>query len=326
VGHVVLEVVLLVAGLGLLVVGGDLLVRGASALARILGVPSLVIGLTVVAFGTSAPELAVNLAGSVQGTTAVSFGNVVGSNIANVGLILGLASLVRPLDVHASLISREIPMMILASAVALAMGADGVLGAGPATISRPDGVVLMLLFGVFMYYTVADVIQRSTRDTLAIEAEGYVRARRLRPIAIDVLLVAGGLAALVLGGHVAVKGAVGVARTLGVPEVVIAATIVAVGTSLPELVTSVVAGARGLADIAIGNIVGSNIFNLLLILGLSSTIRPVPVPPGGLGDLLFMVGFSVVLMPFAFTGRRLVRLEGAALLAAYVGYVLWRVV
>jgi cation:H+ antiporter len=275
VGHVVLEVVLLVAGLGLLVVGGDLLVRGASALARILGVPSLVIGLTVVAFGTSAPELAVNLAGSVQGTTAVSFGNVVGSNIANVGLILGLASLVRPLDVHASLISREIPMMILASAVALAMGADGVLGAGPATISRPDGVVLMLLFGVFMYYTVADVIQRSTRDTLAIEAEGYVRARRLRPIAIDVLLVA---------------------------------------------------GARGLADIAIGNIVGSNIFNLLLILGLSSTIRPVPVPPGGLGDLLFMVGFSVVLMPFAFTGRRLVRLEGAALLAAYVGYVLWRVV
>ncbi|MEC9486089.1 MAG: calcium/sodium antiporter [Prosthecochloris sp.] len=321
-----LDSVLLVLGLGLLLGGGNFLVTGASALARTFGVPPLVIGLTVVAFGTSAPELSINLLGTLQGSGEISFGNIIGSNIANIGLILGLTALVRPLVIESVIISREIPMLILVSLFALIAGNDLFLRSSPNVYDRSDGLVFLMLFGVFMYYTIGDVI-RKKQDPLVEEAEAFAGGKGLRDTMINFTMFAGGLGALVFGGKLSVDAAVDIAAALEVPEVIIGLTVVALGTSLPELATSLIATFQGKNDIAVGNVVGSNIFNLLLVNGTCSSISPIDVPAtGGLIDLLMMMLLTLFLLPMSIThGRKIVRWEGALLLLLYLSYNAWRV-
>jgi MscS family membrane protein len=285
---VFLEPLALVAGLMLLIGGGEGLVRGAGALARQLGVPQLVVGLTVVAFGTSAPELAVNVTAAWRGSTDVAFGNVVGSNLANIGLVLAVCGLLRPLAVQGIVVSREIPMMLLATAAACVLALDRLGGRAPELFDRSDGLMLLLLFGVFLYYTAADVLRQRSADPFVQQAGGVAPLDRLRSAAPSALVTGGGLVLLVLGGQLTVWGAIGVAEALGVPRSVIGLTLVALGTSLPELATGIVAVRRGHTDLAMGSVVGSNIFNLLFILGVTSTLHPVELPAGGAMDLLVL--------------------------------------
>lgn len=322
-----MDLLILAGGLALLLLGGYALVTGASGLASSFGISQIVIGLTVVAFGTSAPELAVNLTAALRGSTGISFGNVIGSNLANLGLILGTAALVRPLVIESRVVAREIPMMLLATAAAAVLGLAPDLRLLPGSFERADGAMLLLLFGVFLYNAVRDVVHARHPDPVVEEARLSVERREPRRKRLqNALLTVLGLIGLYLGGELTVAGATGIARSIGLSEAVIGLTIVAVGTSLPELVTSVIAALRGQEDIAVGNVVGSNVFNLLLILGLSATVRPVEVPAGGVLDLAALVGLSLLLLPFSMTnGRTLVRWEGGVLLVAWIGYTAARV-
>lgn len=323
----VIQIFLLAVGLVLLLGGGDLLVRGASALAGTFGISPLVIGLTVVAFGTSAPELAVNLLSAFQGNTEISFGNIIGSNIANIGLIIGICAIIKPLKIEGVVIAREIPMMVLASLITLVAGTDVFLRGSPNRFDRSDGLVALLIFGVFLFYTIGDVISKRKTDPLLQQAEVIYERKSSDKTVHNLFLFFTGLILLVLGGKVAVDAAVRVAELLNVPRVIIGLTILAIGTSLPELVTSVIATRKGQTDIAIGNIVGSNIFNLLFVNGICSTVRPIAVPAsGGVADLFMMVFLSIVLLPLCISDKRkLVRLEGGFLLTLYLGFSFWRI-
>ena len=303
-----LDAVYLLGGLALLLLGGAWLVKGAVALAERLGVPALVIGLTVVAFGTSTPELVVNLAAAYRGDASVGFGNVVGSNIANIGLLLGITALYRVLAV-------------------LVLAEDRLLtGREIDRFDRDDGIVLLLLFGVFLYYTLVDALRSRNQgfEVVGTESNGVEAVvESSMSMGASLGLVVGGLLLLIVGGQGTVVGATGVATALGVPEVVIALTVVAIGTSLPELATCLVAARKGQTDLAIGNIVGSNIYNLLFIFGTTAAISPIDLPAGGIVDLLVMAGFSVALLPLALSGKSLSRVEAGALLLCYGGYVAW---
>lgn len=318
-----IDALILALGLGLLLLGGDWVVRGSTGLARRLGVSPLVVGMTILGFGTSAPELAVNITASVRGTGAVAFGNIAGSNVANVGLILGITAMLRPLAIHSTVLTREMPMMLLASSAALVMGFDGLRGLPTSDYDRPEGLLLLLLFVVFLYYTFGDAVRGRAADPLAEQSERHT-AGAASGLLVSGALVTLGIVALVLGGRSTVSGAVAIASDLGVPEGIIGLTVVAVGTSLPELSASISAALKGEPDLAVGNVVGSNIFNLIFILGLTATARPVPVPPGGHWDLLAMVLFAAVLLPFAFTRREISRTEGALLMAGYLVFVVMR--
>ncbi|MEI7642701.1 MAG: calcium/sodium antiporter [Chloroflexales bacterium] len=304
--------VLFVAGIVLLIWGADLLVRGAAHLAAAVGVPPLIIGLTVVAMGTSAPELAVSLQAALSGQADLTLGNVVGSNIANVLLILGLAALVAPLIVASRLLQREVPAMIGISLLFWLLAADGV-------ISRLDGVVLIILLSAFMAVTIW-----SERRAPAPPGSPSARSDRTRwGLARNLGLVLGGLILLVAGAEWLVEGAVVFARTLGVSELIIGLTIVAVGTSLPEIATSILASLRGERDIAVGNVVGSNILNLLAVLGLTALISPQPitVPASALAfDIPVMVAAAVACLPIFFNGRMIARWEGTLFVSYYVAY------
>jgi cation:H+ antiporter len=318
------ELLSLAAGVLILLLGGFLVVEGASSLAHRLGVSDLVVGLTVVAFGTSAPELAVNVSALASGQAGVAWGNVVGSNIANIGLILGLAALIRPLDIQSELLTRELPMMLLATAAVVVLALEPTLTGRTGRLDRGDGLILLLLFTVFLYGAVRAVYRKRDADALlsssAAAAPAVTRVAPLRSIA----MLLGGLAALAGGGFLAVEGATLLAARAGVPPAVMGATVVAVGTSLPELVTSLVAAVRGAADLAVGNVVGSNIFNLLFILGFTATASPIEVPATGYRDLAALAVLSLLVLPFALTNdRTVVRREGFILLAMWLGYVGW---
>lgn len=314
----------LALGLAILLSGGELLVRGASALAEALGVSPLWIGLTVVAFGTSAPELAVNVLATLEDRAGIGFGNVVGSNLANVGLVVGCAALLRPIHIHGLVIAREIPMMLLATAAAIAMACDSAIGSPPDTLTRGDGAVLLLFFLVFLYYTIGD-FARQRASTRARDLGVEIPAKRDTRAAISSALCAAGLLLLVLGAERTVEAATRLAGALGASQALIGLTVVAIGTSLPELMASLVAARRGHAEIAVGNLVGSNIFNLLFVLGVSSALRPIAVPPGGHLDLLCAGALSLLLLAVSLTAsRRIVRGEAALLLVSYFGYVGWR--
>ena len=323
----ILDILILILGLGLLLGGGDLVVRGASAMAKSFGVSPLFIGLTIVAFGTSTPELAVNLTATFQGNTGLSFGNIIGSNIANIGLILGLAALIRPLAVSGVIISREIPMLSLTAVLALILGGDLWLKSSDNLFDRSDGLVFLLLFSIFLYYTVGEVLAKRSSDPLLEQAGQHSRRGSFHTLLLPSALFAGGLLSLLAGGKITVTAAISIAEILKVPNVIIGLTIVAVGTSLPELVTSVLAAWKGETDLAIGNVVGSNIFNLLFINGLCATIHPISVPSaGGMWDLGMMVFLSLLLLPVCLTHtRRIVRWEGALLIGLYFGFNTWRI-
>ena len=321
-----IDFLLLVLGMAMLLGGGDLLVRGASALAKNLGISSLAIGLTVVAFGTSAPELAVNTTAALRGSGDISFGNIVGSNIANIGLVIGCAALLRPLDVKGSVISREIPMMLLATLAAVILGLDMAVRGSENMFDRSDALILLLFFGVFLYYTISEVLQHRPTDSFVSQTLEKGIDGEKHSLMLNVVFTGAGLALLVYGGKVAVDAAVNIARTFHVSEAIIGLVLIAVGTSLPELVTSVVASIKAQSDLAIGNVVGSNIFNLLFIMGTTSVITPVALPASGYLDLIMMAVLSVILLPFAISGRhRISRIEGGILLLLYCTYMAWRV-
>jgi cation:H+ antiporter len=283
-----------------------------------------VIGLTVVAFGTSAPEMAVNVIAVSQGAGAISFGNIMGSNMANIGLIVGCTALIRPITIRGVVVTRELPMMLLATAAAFVMSADVFLrGAVVDAYDPGDGLLLLMFFLVFLYYTVGDFVRRRASN-----GDGALPDLVSEPVGSvwkHALLTIFGLAALIGGADVTVDAAVEVARAFAVPEEVIGLTVLAVGTSLPELVASLVATMRGHAGLAIGNVVGSNIFNLLLVLGVTSLVGRVPVPPGGHLDLTVVALFSLILLLVSMTGkRRIIRTEAVMLLLLYFAYLTWR--
>jgi cation:H+ antiporter len=319
----------LVGGLLLLLGGGEWVVRGATRLARALGVSPLAIGLTVVAFGTSAPELAVNVIAAVRDRGGISFGNIIGSNMANIGLIIGITALIRPILIGGVVIRRELPMMLLATACVMIMSSDAMLGRRDNFLDRSEGMVLLLLFMVFVYYTLGDFLRQRNGDDPEASAEMigvYPTVPATSSATRDLLLTTGGLAALVLGAHWTVEAGASLARAFGVPEVIIGLTVLALGTSLPELVASLMATIRGHVDLAIGNVVGSNIFNLLLVGGVTAIVRPIAIPPGGTLDLWVLAGLSVMLMFVSSTRNRIiVRSEAVTLMVVYMGYLTWRV-
>ena len=316
------QALLLLLGLGLLILGGELLVRGAVSLAHRLGVPSVIVGLTVVAFGTSTPELVVNLSAGLRGESAIGFGNVVGSNIANVGLLLAIGALIAPLTIHQTIVRREIPMLALASASTLVLGLDRWTGGSANHFARGDGIALLMLFGVFLYYTLADAL--AARQTSQPDQWTAPEASQPAHTTLAITgLVLGGLLLLIGGGELTVRSAVHLAQTIGLSEKVIGLTLVAVGTSLPELATTLSAARQKRSDLAVGNIVGSNIYNLLFIWGLTLTIAPAELPTGGAVDVVIMLLFAIVLLPMALTQRRFGRLEAGVLLVGYLAYVAW---
>lgn len=321
-----MDILYLLLGLAMILVGANLLTDGASAIARRWGVSDLVIGLTVVAFGTSAPEFVISLLSAVNGSTELAIGNVVGSNIFNILAIVGITALVRPIIVDRSILTADIPLVMVSSLALLAMGSGPWLGDGPMRVlSRADGIVLLLFFAIFMRYTFAQAKQTDIPSgPVATEAA----AKPAMPMWKGLLWVVLGLAGLVFGGNLFVDGATGIARMLGVSEAIIGLTIVAAGTSLPELATSIVSAVKGKPGIAIGNVIGSNIFNIFLVLGASATIRPLSFGSIGEADLLVLAGASVLFwaMGAFYKQRTFTRLEGGILTACYIGYTLWLVV
>lgn len=316
-----LTIVLLVIGLACLVAGAEFLVRGAAAIATRLGISPIVIGLTVVAFGTSAPELAVSVNASLGGKSDVAFGNVVGSNIVNILLILGLSAVVGALAVTQRIIRLDVPILIVVSFVALLMALDNSFG-------RIDGIILVA--GAIAY--TSWLIKSSRAESKAI-ADEYQEAVDILdenvvklPLLTQILLVVGGLVILVIGSQLLVNSATDIAESFGVSELVIGLTIVAVGTSLPELATSVMASIRGERDIAVGNVIGSNLFNIMFVLGMSSAVSPdgVPVQDSALRlDMPVMIGATIALLPICWNGFQIKRWEGFVLSGFYVLYVLY---
>jgi len=310
-----IDILFLIIGLALILGGASQLTDGAASVARRLGISELTVGLTVVAFGTSAPELVISLLAALDGNAPMAIGNVVGSNIFNILIILGVTALVRPIAVERSVMSMEIPMVVLSSIVMLMLGNEVLLDGAPVNeISRTDGIMLLVFFLLFMRYTLAT----AKNTTASPEAETIKEMPAWR----SSLAIIGGLAALVFGGDLFVDGATGLARAIGMSDAVIGLTIVAAGTSLPELATSVAAAIKGRPGIAIGNVIGSNIFNILMVLGVSATITPLPF--GGISnlDLLTLLGASLMFLLFArvIGTRTITRAEGLFMVLCYVAY------
>ena len=301
-------------GLVLLMVGAEVLVRGSSSLAKRMAVAEIVIGLTVVAFGTSTPEMVVNVFSSAQGRHEIVFGNIIGSNVFNILLILGLSGLIYPVAVQRNTVWKEIPFSLLAALTLFLLVNDTWETTSSADVlSRADGLVLLLLFAVFITYTFG---------LAAVESSDEFNVR-VYSWGLSLVLVGGGFALLVIGGRLCVSGAVSLARQLDLSEKFIGSTIVAAGTSLPELATSAVAAYRRHSDIAVGNIVGSNIFNVLAVLGVSAAVRPVPYSAVFNPDMYLLIGATVFLFVVMFTGKRhkLDRWEAMLMLLGYGGYV-----
>ncbi|MCE7946056.1 MAG: sodium:calcium antiporter [Chloroflexi bacterium CFX4] len=310
------DVIWIAVGLAGLFFGGNWLVQGAARFAKTLGVSPIVIGLTIVAYGTSMPELLVSVQAALGGNADISMGNVVGSNIANIGLIIGISALIFPMVVQLQFLRREIPIMIGVSLLLLFLAQDGVLQA-------TDGLLFVMGavgFSVFSYLLAkreeAELIKETTEFTATL-------VEPPKSILSDLALIGGGIAVLLVGSERLVFGAVNIATALGVPQLVIGITLVAVGTSLPELATSVIAAFKKESEIAIGNVVGSNIFNILGILGITSLITPINVNPQLIRvDMFIMIGFSVALYLFCI-GRKINRLEGLLLLVGYVAFTVY---
>lgn len=307
-----MDFLLLILGIGLLYAGGEGLVRGAANLGRRLGLSPMIIGLTIVSMGTSSPELAASLVGVFQGAPAVAMGNIIGSNIANLSLVLGITGAIWPLTVAARFIQREVPFMLLTSALVFPLVWD-------AQVSRLEGGLLLTILVVYLMR----LLWRREPEKAEVSAEfDEAFGDRWRSVGISLLLVIAGIGLLVAGAQALIQGAVGLARALGVGERVIGLTVVAFGTSLPELASSVVAAARKEGDIVIGNLIGSNVFNILFILGATAVARPISVVEPVWFDLIVMMLVSLVVWRCFGTGPRLSRVEAVGLVVGYWAYVL----
>lgn len=316
----ILNIVLLLAGFVALIFGANKLVDAASSLAAKLGVPSIVIGLTIVAFGTSAPELVVNVFAATTGSTDMVLGNVLGSNIFNVLGILGISAIIYPLTVKTNTTWIEIPLSLLAAICVFVVAGDILLNNADANvISRSDGILLLLFFVIFLAYNL--IVARSGGADEEMETKDYSTWK-------GIIFIVIGLAGLVIGGRLIVTSAVSIAETIGLSERVIGLTVVSIGTSLPELATSIIAVRKKNVDIAIGNVVGSNIFNIFLILGISGTIVPLGINPDSFFDILvnILIGFLLFIFVFTGKGRKVERWEGFVFVALYVAYITYLVI
>ena len=314
-----IDILILLLGLGLILVGANALTDGASAVAKRFGISDLVIGLTIVAMGTSAPELVVSVTAALNDSAELALGNVVGSNIFNILAIVGCTAMVMPISVGKGLMSKELPLVILSSLVMWAVASDTLLdGEAANVVSRIDGILLLAFFAIFMRYTFS-IAKADSPDTEEIKPMPMWKAA---------LWIIGGLAGLIFGGRYFVDGASGIARSLGVSESVIGLTLVAAGTSLPELATSVVAALKKNPGIAIGNVIGSCLFNVFFIIGTAATIAPLPL--GGITqtDMLTLVGASVLLWFFGLIigDRKITRVEGAFMMLCYIAYTAWLII
>ena len=312
---------LLIVGFVLLIKGADYLVEGSSSLAKRFKISDLVIGLTIVAFGTSAPELIVNLVSSVQGNSEIAIGNIIGSNICNIFLILGISAVIYPLTVSRGTTWKEVPFSLLAAVMVFFLANDAIIdGQGFSMMTRIDGFVLLAFFVIFMYY----IFGIAKKGDIPEDMSGL----KIRPLGISILMILGGLVALVIGGKWVVDSAVEIATAFGVSQSLIGLTIVAIGTSLPELATSAVAAYKKKCDIAVGNIVGSNIFNIFWILGLSAVINPIPFQAKSNPDIFMAIFASLMLFLVMFIGKKriLERWQGVIFVLIYIAYVIYLII
>lgn len=307
--------ILLLIGFALLIKGADFFVEGASSIAKKFRIPTLIIGLTIVAFGTSAPEAAVSITSAIKGQNEIALGNIVGSNIFNLLFVVGIAAVICPLQVKRSMIIKEFPFTLLSCVVLLILAQDRVFGAGTTDVlNRGDGLMLLLFFGIFMYYLIE----------VAVTARGVAEEEEIEamPLGKSSLFTLGGIVAIVIGGDLVVDSASNIALAWGMSQNLVGLTIVAVGTSLPELVTSMVAARKGESDIALGNVIGSNLFNVFFILGVSAFIHPIAVNPSIIVDSFFLLLVTLVTYLFAVTKKKINKIEGGFLVGAYILYMI----
>ncbi|MFA9559035.1 calcium/sodium antiporter [Evansella sp. AB-rgal1] len=313
--------ILLIVGFALLIKGADYFVKGASNLATALRVSPLLVGLTIVAFGTSSPEATVSILAALDENAGVAIGNVVGSNIFNITLVVGLTALINPLRVESETIRKEIPFTLLASVALLILISDMFLQAfSTNNLSRSDGFILLLFFTIFLYY-IFEVARRSRgKSDATSNSKEEIKWTR------NIFITIGGLGAIIFGGDIVVRNATTIATSFGMSETLVGLTIVAVGTSLPELITSITAAVKKETDIALGNIVGSNIFNILFVLGTASVITPLAVESKLFVDVILMIILTIFLLLFSRTRFTIGKTEGTLLAAAYVIYILFIII
>lgn len=314
-----LDITLLVVGLVLILAGANYMTDGAAALAKRMGMSDFMVGLTVVSMMTSAPELMVSITSAINASTSMAIGNIVGSNIFNILIIIGVCAMIRPIKVTDGIMVNEIPLVILSSVVLLTMGSAPILDGGPMTLTRVDGILLLLFFIIFMRYTIGAAKKARKDDPTTEEGE----KKKTMPLWKALAALLGGLAGLIFGGDWFVDGASGLAKAIGWSESLIGLTILAAGTSLPELATSAVAAARGFSGICLGNVIGSNIFNIFFVLGCTSTIMPLQFGNINGLDLLVLTGASVLFWAtgWFFGHRTIKRSEGAAMVGLYIAYI-----
>lgn len=316
---------ILIVGFVLLIKGADYFVDGSSSVARILKVPSIVVGLTVVAMGTSLPELSVSMSAAIKGSNEIAISNVIGSNMFNLIVVLGACALMAKVPVDKSILKKEFPFSIIITFFIGLMFADkiipwaGNVESGMGVLSRADGIILLLIFIGFMVVTVKGAL----KDRKNYEDNG---GEAPRSVPVSILFIVCGIVAIKFGGDFVVNSAKNIALTIGMSETLVGLTIVAVGTSLPELVTSMVAAKKGETGLAIGNVIGSNIFNILLILGVSSTIRPIGVVSENFIDVIVLIVVSVVILIFAKSRQAIERREGAIMLLMYIAYMAYAII
>jgi cation:H+ antiporter len=323
-----ITILMLLVGLLLLLAGGTGLVRGASAIASHYGISPLIIGLTVVAFGTSSPELVVNVVGAFRGETDLAFGNVTGSNLANIGLVLATAVIFRPITIEGQIVRRELPLLLLGTTILLIMALDRPLNGLDPILSRSDGLILLLIFSIFVYMAVSDFLFKKRQDALMdniLEMEEMLPSPVATGILVNWLFVVAGIIALTAGGQLTIIHGAQLAENMGMQPVIVGMVIVAIGTSMPEFVTSIIAALNKESDLCVGNVVGSNIFNGLVVLPIAALVRPLPIPEGGLMDVAMSLVFAAVIIVFFFFGKaHMNRKVGAALLLAYLTYMIMR--
>lgn len=312
-----LQIFILVAGFAFLVKGADFFVDGASSIAKALKIPAVVIGLTIVSFGTSLPELAVSVTSAIENAEGIAIGNVIGSNIVNLMLVAGCAAAISPMKMEKSLMKKDFPFSILITAALFVMFADNFFSpdAQQNIISRADGIILLLFFVIFMYSTVSYSLSGQNA-----ESEQTENPEEKSPLAKSILATILGLAGVIIGGQMVVKSATFIAKAAGMSDTLIGLTVVAFGTSLPELVTSVIAARKGENEIAMGNVIGSNIFNILFILGVSAAIRPLNVDPACIYDIIILIFLSALVWLMARPKFQLGRASGIIMILLYAAY------
>lgn len=313
--------ILLIIGLVLLVKGADFFVDGSSSIAKTLKIPTIIIGLTIVAFGTSSPEAAVSIIAGIKGQNDIALGNVIGSNMFNVLAVVGICAMIKPIQIEKSIIAKEYPFALLATAALLVLSCDVVLnGTETNTISRSDGIILLLFFAVFLYSIITTALHSRTDNDDTSNTKSPMKLWK------SIVFTVGGLAGIIIGGQLVVDSATEIALKFNISESLVGLTIVAIGTSLPELVTSIVAARKGESDMAVGNVVGSSIFNIFFVLSASATISTMSISRENIIDLLLLSAIMLLVYAFCISKRRVSRPEGVILTLGYIGYMTYIVI